>query len=65
MLVPSYQVDYLFDSEEGIGAPLALPIAVPRVGNVEEEVNLEADSAAAQLRNYFPETWLWSLERTG
>ena len=45
------------------GGPVAIALEDTAVNEFEDIQT--ASSPTAQLRNYFPETWLWSLERTG
>ena len=54
--------------------PMAMPnimmpistfgMAVPDMG-VSEKMRKDLDEPQVELRNYFPETWLWKLSRTG
>ncbi|XP_063959301.1 alpha-2-macroglobulin-like isoform X2 [Lytechinus pictus] len=46
-------------------APVAMQFDVDMVRNVEEDTPGQEEAPITELRNYFPETWLWKLNRIG
>ena len=35
------------------------------ISEISEKMRKDRDEPLVELRNYFPETWLWKLSRTG